>query len=148
NNYSATLVGWYVNNPNVTDRTLGAGGMEYGTFAAIARDSLDYARGWSIEGDSPSDALCNGLLSSDELAHPNESDILIYPNPTQNRVIINAPPSALERVAILNSQGKDVTSKTTMRDKSNGEKEIDLRLLNAGIYFVRTATATEIVVKR
>ncbi|MCA1764500.1 MAG: T9SS type A sorting domain-containing protein, partial [Flavobacteriales bacterium] len=148
NNYSATLVGWYVNNPNVTDRTLGAGGMEYGTFAAIARDSLVYARGWDIQYDSPSDALCNGLLSSDELAHPNEPDILIYPNPTPNRVIINAPPSALERVSILNSQGKDVTSKTTMRDKSNGEKEIDLSSLNAGIYFVRTATATEIVVKR
>lgn len=146
-NYSATLVGWYVNNPNVIDRILGANGMEYGTFAATARDSLFYERGWSIQNDSPSEAPCNGLLSSEELAKPNEPGISIYPNPTQNRVIINAPPSELKRVSILNSQGKDVTSKTIIRTKSNGEKEIDLRLLNAGIYFVRSVTTTKILVK-
>lgn len=146
-NYSATLIGWYVNNPDVTDRTLGANDMEFGNIAAIARDSLIFGRGWYIGNDSPSNSFCGGILSNEEIEPSSKSKILIYPNPTQDRIVLKATPSELKRITVLNSQGKDVTSKTTMRDKSNGEKEIDLRLLNAGIYFVRTATTTEIVVK-
>lgn len=38
--YSATLVGWQRNNPSVNGIRLGAEGMEYGTSAEAARDSL------------------------------------------------------------------------------------------------------------
>ena len=57
-NYSSTLIGWAANNPTVTGRQLGASGLEYGTNAVAARNTLTTTRGWTITGDSPSGVGC------------------------------------------------------------------------------------------
>src|SRR5690606_29838264 len=56
-NYSNTLIGWSENNPGLSDRTLGANGLQYGINAENARDLLD-DRDWTITGDSPSGTTC------------------------------------------------------------------------------------------
>jgi surface protein len=53
NNYSATLVGWYNNNPSLTNRTLGAVGKRYiVSISNTARTAL-ISNGWNIIGDLP-----------------------------------------------------------------------------------------------
>ena len=58
-NYSNTLIGWATNNPSVTNRTLGATGVNYGTDAVGARNQLTAVQGWTISGD----AILNPLPS-------------------------------------------------------------------------------------
>ncbi len=60
--YSATLVGWQQNNPTLTGRTLGADGLQYGTNAVAARNTLTMTQGWYISGDSPSGTECARVL--------------------------------------------------------------------------------------
>ncbi len=58
-NYSATLIGWRHNNPNVTGRNLGTSfGIEYGTNAVESRNILINSRGWTISGDRASGTFC------------------------------------------------------------------------------------------
>lgn len=57
-NYSSTLQGWWLNNPSVTGRTLGASGRQYGTNAVTARAQLITTKGWTISGDSPTGTYC------------------------------------------------------------------------------------------
>lgn len=47
-NYSATLQGWADNPTTPTGRNLGAAGIQYGTNAQAARDTLIMNRGWTI----------------------------------------------------------------------------------------------------
>jgi surface protein len=61
-NYSATLEGWHDNNPTVVNRSLGAGGRQYGTAAIPDRTILTTTQGWTITGDSPSGGICNDSL--------------------------------------------------------------------------------------
>ena len=63
--YSATLIGWQVNNPTVTGRVLNAGGLQYGTIAESARNILINDQGWSISGDSPSGTACDALFTEE-----------------------------------------------------------------------------------
>ncbi len=146
-NYSATLIGWLENNPDVTGRTLGAEGLEYGTNAADARESLITEQGWTIAGDAPSEAVCDGALSAD-FTTTGPQEIAFYPNPTRDRVVVSGAPAELEFVAVINAQGRDITSKSRIRTNAADEKEIDLSGLAAGFYVVRTATASGIVVKK
>ncbi|MGF1555063.1 BspA family leucine-rich repeat surface protein [Paucihalobacter sp.] len=80
-NYSATLIGWHVNNPSVTNRILGASGRLYGTSALAARETLVNGRGWVINGDSATGEACDAALSIDSISLLN-NEVLIYPNPS------------------------------------------------------------------
>jgi surface protein len=56
--YSSTLIGWS-NNPNTPiNRSLGAGGLSYGTNAENARNYLINDKFWSVSGDFPSGQSC------------------------------------------------------------------------------------------
>src|SRR5690606_7769115 len=74
-NYSATLVGWQVNNPTVYGITLDAVDMIYGTAALPHRNALINNQGWVINGDSPSGTDCGGI---------------IFPCPSGNVLYVNA----------------------------------------------------------
>ncbi|HMR89660.1 MAG TPA: BspA family leucine-rich repeat surface protein [Saprospiraceae bacterium] len=60
--YSSTLIGWQANNPTVTNRDLGALGLEYGTSAVAARSALVGTQSWTITGDIASGATCDAIL--------------------------------------------------------------------------------------
>ncbi|MCA1764295.1 MAG: BspA family leucine-rich repeat surface protein [Flavobacteriales bacterium] len=147
-NYSATLIGWRENNPDVTERGLGAEGMEYGTIAAEARDSLIIAQGWTIEFDTPSSEPCDGVLSVDSFEDQIKSEIKVYPNPTRDKITVNGASSELEQISIINAQGRDVTQKTRVQSNSADEKVIDISRLDAGVYVLKTATSAARVVKQ
>lgn len=63
-NYSATIVGWEINNPTVLARNLGANGLQYGTNAVAARNSLVSSKSWTITGDNPSALVCSASSPS------------------------------------------------------------------------------------
>jgi uncharacterized repeat protein (TIGR01451 family) len=59
-NYSYTLIGWAANNPTVITRTLGATGLQYGTNAAGARNTLTdpLQRNWTITDAGSTGSTC------------------------------------------------------------------------------------------
>jgi surface protein len=50
-NYSGSLAGWDTYSPLVTNRQLGAVGLQYGSFATIPRQNLTTTKSWTITGD-------------------------------------------------------------------------------------------------
>lgn len=63
----------------------------------------------------------------------NKASLLIYPNPTRDKIFIkDLPPSSSSQLNIYDMLGKIVmTTKITATDYSNG---IDVSALNLGIY--------------
>ncbi len=68
-------------------------------------------------------------------------DLRIYPNPSQDWLYIDLPPSAIPtwEVQILNAQGQAMTSGPILPNE--GRLEICLRALPRGIYYVRLKNA-------
>jgi hypothetical protein len=63
-NYSGTLNSWN-NNPATPDsRDLGADGLQYGTNAVAARNTLTGAKGWAISGDAPIAGSCKTIVTA------------------------------------------------------------------------------------
>lgn len=63
----------------------------------------------------------------------------IYPNPTTNGLVfINLNNEELNEIEVFNSQGQSVTSKVTFSDSEDDVAQMDLSLLNKGIYLIKT----------
>lgn len=63
----------------------------------------------------------------------------IYPNPTTNGLVfINLNNEELNEIEVFNSQGQRVTSKVTFSDSEDHVAQMDLSLLNKGIYLIKT----------
>lgn len=60
--YSATLIGWQSNNPEVIERKISAQRLKYGTNAVEARNALIQDQQWTISGDAPSGFVCEPCL--------------------------------------------------------------------------------------
>ena len=126
--YSATLIGWQENNPTLSNVELGAAGLEYGTSAKAARDSLINVQGWTIEGDVESDMPCDELVSSGFPQVNDESHPLIYPNPAQDQIhlpVNNIP------YTIINTQGVNAQN-----GRVEGQR-IPIGNLPTGIYLLQ-----------
>jgi hypothetical protein len=143
--YSATLVGWQKNNPSVTDVTLGANGLQYGTSAEAARDALINDQGWTIEGDVASDMPCDALVSADNAT--TNYLLTIYPNPTTNRITIQGEQLELKDIRVLNAVGQDVTEQVVIHKQTPAILSISLSTLNAGLYFIKTQNGSGVVFK-
>ena len=66
----------------------------------------------------------------------NELSFFIYPNPAKNNVTVNTK-SAIELLQVIDVTGKIRIEKTNL---FKGVNNINLSLLNAGAYFVKTIT--------
>jgi hypothetical protein len=137
--YSATLAGFYSNNPEVTDVNFGAQDVSYGTEAIAYRDLLINEQGWTISGDIMSDNNCDLLLSSEFPSSSGENRIKIYPNPSSDQIYIAGNPDEIKHVHIFNSIGEDVSSDIPLSRISNDEIKADVSALANGVYHVRTA---------
>ncbi|HRI35082.1 MAG TPA: T9SS type A sorting domain-containing protein, partial [Saprospiraceae bacterium] len=62
-------------------------GLQYGTNAETARNSLVNTQGWTINGDAPSGNDCASVGTHNE---ESISQIFIYPNPTSGILKIEA----------------------------------------------------------
>jgi hypothetical protein len=88
-------------------------------------------------------------IRSVKLERLANSQIEIYPNPTNNKIILIGNTSELEDIKIFNCLGQDVTTYITIT-KSN-EKEsvvIDMAKLTIGMYYVKTKTTANKVYKQ
>lgn len=64
-------------------------------------------------------------------------DLLVFPNPTQNKLIIHSAIHDFESVSIT-----DINGRIVMNSVNNNSKEIDVSNLKAGMYFI-TITSSE-----
>ncbi|MBK8245158.1 MAG: BspA family leucine-rich repeat surface protein [Saprospiraceae bacterium] len=124
-NYSATLIGWRTNNPNVNQMNLGVNGLLYGKNAEDARNALINSQGWYIKGDAPSGNDCEIVGTHNEESITN---IFIYPNPTSG--ILNIEDHNGSIYSISDLTGKVVNSGIIALNT------VSLESLPSGMYYV------------
>ena len=73
-NYASTLAGWAANNPTITNRTLGATGLNFAQFGNQARNTLINSRGWTITdaGQTNCGEFVTYWTMSQPGSHPNQ----------------------------------------------------------------------------
>jgi hypothetical protein len=77
-----------------------------------------------------------------------KAEVVIYPNPTNNQITIQANEQELQNIKIYNVLGQDVTNSAKQLSKSENGVIIDLSNLANGIYSVRTQTTANKVYKK
>lgn len=68
--------------------------------------------------------------------------VVLYPNPAQDAIIINGNESELNKIRIYDLLGKDVTNQIKEVKIHSTQLSIDLKNLNAGLYYLRTPNST------
>lgn len=82
----------------------------------------------------------DGIVGLDETKFVDEN-ILIYPNPTQGRIIIEAYDKV--KFELFDVHGKQVLIK-----HFNGSSEVNLEFLQEGVYFISLFTSNSIITKK
>jgi hypothetical protein len=150
NSYSTTLIDWQSNNPAVTERTLGAVGLQYGIYAETAREALIFMQGWIITGDFLSGTDCSNIQQKSFSVSVGREDkneifteekaIVISPNPATSRITINSEEEQL--IYVFNNYGI-VVRKLKIE---SGDNQFDISALPSGLYLFR-ADKNENVIK-
>jgi len=74
----------------------------------------------------------------------DQTDFLIYPNPTKKYLNINTAQAHVKTISII-----DITGKTVYKiNNPNQTKKIDLSILKSGIYIVKIHTSSSVLTKR
>jgi Secretion system C-terminal sorting domain len=76
------------------------------------------------------------------------SQVVIYPNPTDNAIIIKGLKEELSQIRIYNLLGQDVTPFTKIIHENNTTVMVDLSGLRSGMYTVRTITGVSKISKQ
>lgn len=130
--YTATLVGWEANNPNIINRNLGATGMTYGTSAVAARDILVNDRGWIINGDTASGDACSATLSTVDFDTINR--VHIYPNPSAQEFTLKFN-KAYQHIDV---EVYNVSGQIILKEAFENRDVINLDIKDgSGIYFLK-----------
>jgi len=137
-NYSATLIGWQQNNPNVKGRILLASGLKYGTNADAARILLINTQGWMISGDLPSGTICG---SSSIVDKNEEIGINIFPNPSSGVITIEHNGKLPETLTVINSTGQEFIFPIS-------DNKLDVSSLPSGIYVIKGIVENQIFSKK
>jgi hypothetical protein len=72
----------------------------------------------------------------------------IYPNPAQDQITINCNPSGSCQLTIYNILGQDVTDQTKELKNEEATRTIEVKNLNAGVYYIHSQTAVGILYKQ
>ena len=64
----------------------------------------------------------------------------MFPNPTSSQITIVGNSSELEKVAIYNTVGQNVTILTQQIENNGTRVVIDITQLSSGIYYIKTET--------
>lgn len=75
------------------------------------------------------------------------AEVVIYPNPTNNQITVQANELELSSIRIYNVLGQDVTNQCKQLSKSGNNVVLDLSNLSKGLYSIKTLTATNKVFK-
>ena len=90
-------------------------------------------------------AVDGTILSTQILFSGNETQVLVYPNPTKSNINIEGP--LIKKISILNIEGKTVYSKD-IKVVDSKTINIDLSILPKGIYLIRCKTKMGIFTKK
>ncbi|MGD1847256.1 MAG: T9SS type A sorting domain-containing protein [Salibacteraceae bacterium] len=108
----------------------------------------------SLEFDNGTTSLnatssCNGFIAWVNvfpITLVNESNALsrfsVYPNPTQDQLFFNAAGNTLSFVTLFDMQGRSIMQ------AAPGERELNLRQLAAGVYFLHLATPEGVAIQK
>lgn len=78
----------------------------------------------------------------------SQSTVQIYPNPSDDQIIVEGSADELSQISIYNALGKDVTPMMIITNFSAEKVQIELTELNSGIYFLKTKSAINKVFKQ
>ena len=76
------------------------------------------------------------------------SQIAIFPNPTEGKLTITGNDTDLEQIKVYNVLGQDVTAFTKTISSKSIQLILDLSELNSGVYFVKTKTSVNKIYKQ
>ena len=77
------------------------------------------------------------------------SSVVIYPNPTSNKLTIIGDYSELKQMKIFNNLGQDITNFIAIiASNEQGLIVIDITKLNTGMYYIKTKTTAHKVYKQ
>ncbi|MCF6213009.1 MAG: BspA family leucine-rich repeat surface protein [Flavobacteriaceae bacterium] len=133
-NYDNTLIGWRTLNTSAgetaipTGITFDGGNSQYCAGEA-ARTALTTTNTWTIT-DGGRDTTCTLGVNDFNQA----ISLKLYPNPATEMIYLNGDISKLQKLTIYSVQGKQVKS------IHKNFKEINVKLLSSGIYFVELMT--------
>ena len=100
--------------------------------------------GWDIGSYEYSAALgVNNFSNASSVHH-----LLIYPNPTANKITINGSINSLNEITIYNTLGQNVTALTQMSILNETTVVLDLSKLTRGIYTVKTNDTVSKIYKK
>ena len=74
--------------------------------------------------------------------------IQIYPNPTNDFVIVIGNEFELKSVTIYNLLGENITESVTFKEGGNKKLVLDLSKLNSGVFFIKTKTTINKIYKQ
>jgi len=89
----------------------------------------------------------HSIIKSINLNHLGLSRIIIYPNPTVDRIEIEGNKLELRQIDIYNIQGEDVSHLTNKLDLGTTKTSIYLSNLNEGTYYVKTIYGVQKIIK-
>lgn len=127
-----------VTSPN----SFGTGGMPVALNLAIS-NNICY---WEIWNNDITSGSFDSLLSNasclpiglDEIIIENK--LTVFPNPSQGIYIIELKKNKIQNIEVINSLGEIVFKKDTI---NNTYYQLDIRILNDGIYFLNITTLKE-----
>ncbi|MGH1338200.1 MAG: T9SS type A sorting domain-containing protein [Aureispira sp.] len=64
--------------------------------------------------------------------------LMVYPNPTQNKVVLQGPVLEAEQVRIFDVRGTEVTGQVRYQNSTTNALTLDLSKLAAGVYIIQT----------
>ncbi len=77
-----------------------------------------------------------------------EMGVVIFPNPSENQITIQASKQELSSIRIYNSLGQDVTAQSKRLSGSDSMVVIDLSSLPSGVYNIKTLTTANKLYKK
>lgn len=78
----------------------------------------------------------------------SSNEVQIFPNPTNDQIIILGDKFELAEIRVFNSLGQDVSKIATIVHTNESAAAVDLSNLSKGIYFVKTKTTANNVYKK
>jgi hypothetical protein len=78
----------------------------------------------------------------------SQSTVQIYPNPSDDQIIVEGSADELSQISIYNALGKEVTTMMIITNISAEKVQIGLSKLNSGMYFLKTKSAINKVFKQ
>jgi hypothetical protein len=120
--------------------TLNYNGVDHQPYSEISYYRLKQV---DINGQFEYSSVRSANLKSTEV-----QNITIFPNPTTGSVTLESNRGNLESITIFDVFGKDVTSQVVEMKRSHSKVEINVSLLESGIYLVKTLNSSTRFIKQ